>query len=267
MNNQNSDTDQTPLIELLLQLADDDFILSFRGSEWLGLAPHIEEDVAFSSISQDMMGHAAMFYQLLEDLDAGNVDDLAHGRSIEERKNAILLELVNGPGHYLAQPEFDWAFAVVRNYFYSQAKKIRIDSLKTSSYQPLAEVAVKINMELYYHLLHWKTWFQQLVSAGDEARERMELAIKKVAEEFGGVFALGAKGEQMVQLGLIESEVVLKNRWITVMSPIFDHLDLKFPEELGMKTGNGRDGVHTKDLQIALSTLAEVYNSNPAANW
>lgn len=51
------------LTSLLYQLADDDFILAYRGSEWLGLAPHIEEDVAFSSISQDTMGHAAMFYR------------------------------------------------------------------------------------------------------------------------------------------------------------------------------------------------------------
>ena len=59
---------KSALIALLYQLADDDFLIAYRGSEWLGLAPHIEEDVAFSSISQDTMGHAAMFYQLLEEL-------------------------------------------------------------------------------------------------------------------------------------------------------------------------------------------------------
>lgn len=111
------------LTSLLYQLADDDFILAYRGSEWLGLAPHIEEDVAFSSISQDTMGHAAMFYQLLSNLGEGNVDSLAHAREASERQNAVLLELVNGPGHYLSSAQYDWAFAVVRNYFYSQAKK------------------------------------------------------------------------------------------------------------------------------------------------
>ena len=166
-------------VELLFQLADDDFIIAYRGSEWLGLAPHIEEDVAFSSISQDTMGHAAMFYLLLSDLGAGDADHLAHARPAEERKNAILLEKVNGPGTYLTEPHYDWAFAVVRNYFYAQAKKVKIESLKNSSYQPLAEAAVKVNMELYYHLLHWKTWFSQLVSAGGEARTRMEAAWRR----------------------------------------------------------------------------------------
>ena len=63
-----------PIINLLFQLADDDFLYAYRGSEWLGLAPHIEEDVASSSISQDSMGHAAMFYKLLEELGEGNAD-------------------------------------------------------------------------------------------------------------------------------------------------------------------------------------------------
>ena len=67
---------------------------SFRGSEWLGLAPHIEEDVASSSISQDNMGHAAMFYQLLEELEVGTADDLAHLRPSSERRNSILTERV-----------------------------------------------------------------------------------------------------------------------------------------------------------------------------
>ena len=83
----------------MFQLADDDLMYAFRGSEWLGLAPHIEEDVAFSSISQDSMGHAAMYYQLLEDLNAGNANDLAHSRPASERRNSILTERVNGEGY------------------------------------------------------------------------------------------------------------------------------------------------------------------------
>ena len=66
--------------ELLFQLADDDFYYSYRGSEWLGLAPHIEEDVAFSSITQDTMGHAAMYYQLIRRIGEGDADALAHLR-------------------------------------------------------------------------------------------------------------------------------------------------------------------------------------------
>lgn len=261
------EAEKSVLVDLLYQLADDDFILAYRGSEWLGLAPHIEEDVAFSSISQDMMGHAAMFYQLLEDIGEGNVDELAHARSVKERKNAILLELVNGTGHYLSEPKYDWAFAVVRNYFYVQAKKVKMDSLKTSSYKPLAEIAVNINMELYYHLLHWKTWFIQLISAGGEARKRMEAAISKVFDDFHGVLTLGPSGSKMAEHKLIDAEEILQRKWRIVMKPIFESVNLSMPESFGMKHGNGRIGEHTEDLHSALAILAEVYNINRAASW
>lgn len=269
MNEQTSwdEKEKLVLADLLYQLADDDFVLAFRGSEWLGLAPHIEEDVAFSSISQDTMGHAAMFYQLLEELGEGNVDDLAHARPVNERKNAVLLELVNGPGHYLLKPKYDWAFAVVRNYFYTQAKKIRMDSLKTSSYKPLAHIAINVNMELYYHLLHWKTWFIQLMSAGGEARSKMENAVMKVFDDFEGVLTLGPLGGEMTKLKLIDGEDFLKKRWRQTMQPVFDSVHLSMPELFNMKQGNGRNGEHTADLEAALSVLAEVYNMNPTANW
>ncbi|MHC0035478.1 1,2-phenylacetyl-CoA epoxidase subunit PaaC [Pseudoneobacillus sp. C159] len=259
-------TNNEALHELLFQLADDDFILAYRGSEWLGLAPHIEEDVAFSSISQDTMGHAAIFYQLLEDLQVGNANDLAHNRAAEERRNAILLEKVNGPGHYLVEPRYDWAFAVVRNYFYIMAKKVKMDSIKQGSYQPLVEAATKVNFEIYYHILHWKTWFTQLLKAGGEARTRMEAAIQTVSLDMDGVIHLGDREKAMVESGLISSSAELKNQWTLLIKPILEDVQVTLPT-FGMKNGNGRNGEHTKDLEDALTTLTEVYQSDPTAAW
>ncbi|MEV5115826.1 1,2-phenylacetyl-CoA epoxidase subunit PaaC [Peribacillus frigoritolerans] len=254
--------------ELLLQLADDDFIHSYRGAEWLGLAPHIEEDVASASISQDTMGHAAIYYKLLDELGEGDADKLAHDRPAKERRNAIILELVNGPGHYMKDPDYDWAFAVVRNYFYSQAKAIKVQSLHSCSYEPLAEVAQKVQMELYYHLMHWKTWFVQLLGSGHlEAVSRMKAAIGKTMPDFAGVFSLGQYGEEMVELGLIEGEAVLQKKWIEAITPIFESVGLAATIQIGMARGDGRNGQHTEDLEKALETLSEVYASDKAASW
>ena len=264
----NSSLENTVIKELLFQLADDDFIHSYRGSEWLGLAPHIEEDVASSSIAQDTMGHAAMFYQLLEELGEGNADQLAHDRPANERRNAIILELVNGPGYYMEEPEYDWAFAVVRNYFYTQAKMIKVQSLHSSSYKPLAEVSAKVQMELYYHLMHWKTWFVQLLGSGhEEAVSRMKAAIDKTLPDFQGVFSLGENGSEIVEQGLIESEAALLNKWKQAVAPILESVGLQGAVEVGMAQGDGRNGEHTEDLVKALETLCEVYESDKAASW
>ena len=255
------------LTELLYQLADDDFLLAFRGSEWLGLAPHIEEDVAFSSISQDTMGHAAVYYQLLEELGEGDADYLAHGRKASERKNAILLELKNGTGTYLEEPRYDWAFTVVRNYFYDTYKKIKLDSLKSSSYVPLRNAAIKISMEQYYHIMHWSTWFKQLTLAKGVARDRMKQAISRVWDEFQGVLSLGALADEMVHHQLIDSEEKLTEAWFAYIKPIFEGVQVDFPGPCRMKLGNGREGIHTKDLEEAIDTLSTVYSCDPNAVW
>lgn len=253
---------RSSLIELVYQLADDDFILAYRGSEWLGLAPHIEEDVAFSSISQDLMGHAALYYSLLEELGEGDADELTHARQSENFRNAILLELPNGSGTYLEEPDYDWAFTVVRNYFYTLAKKVRLDSIKENSYESLQQIVKKISIEMSYHLMHWETWFDQLMNSTPEARRRMTEAIDLVQNEMKGVFSYGNAGDKIVSLSLIESEETLIQRWIDILQ---EKEDLNI--ELSMNSGNGRDGTHTDHLSRALATLSEVYQSVPSAEW
>lgn len=262
-----STEESNALQALLFQLADDDFLVSYRGSEWLGLVPHIEEDVASSSITQDTMGHAAMFYQLLEDLNAGKADDLAHLRPSEERRNSILTERVNGEGYYMETPKYDWAYAVVRNYFYTQAKKVKIDSLRNSSYEPLADITVKMNMEIYYHLLHWKMWFEQLLSSTEDAKERMKSAIDLVAADFGDMFSYGDQKEAIESFDFVAKEEDLKRNWKAAMDPVFEKLGIDFPEIPEKPEKNGRNGEHTKDLDEAITTLSEVYKLDLAASW
>ena len=120
---------------------------------------------------------------------------MAHSRPANERKNSILTERVNGEGYYMETPIYDWAYPVVRSYFYTQAKKVKIDSLCKSSYEPLAEVAIKVKMELYYHRLHWETWFKQLMSSTDVAKKKMNDAMTLVMNDFGDVFSFGNKSE------------------------------------------------------------------------
>src|SRR5699024_9190979 len=138
---------EAALTEFLYQLADDDFIISYRGSEWLGIAPHIEEDVAYSSITQNTMGHAAMFYQLLEELGEGKADDLAHATPVEERKRSTYSEKVTGKGDSVGGPEHEWALALGRSCGSEMLRRVRLEALTESCYTPLRQVARKVLME------------------------------------------------------------------------------------------------------------------------
>src|SRR5205085_5014251 len=89
-------------LALLLSLADDELVLGHRHAEWTGWAPHIEEDLAFSSIAQDEMAHARLLYGLAKEATGRDEDSLALGRKPEEYRNAVLCE----------RPNRDWGYSL-----------------------------------------------------------------------------------------------------------------------------------------------------------
>lgn len=252
------------LVELLYQFADDDLIISFRGSEWLGLAPHIEEDVAYSSITQNTMGHATMFYQLLEQLGEGDADVLAHERSLNDRRSSMYVEKMNGEGSYIEEPEYDWALAVVRNFLYENMKRVKLEAATNSSYEPLRQVARKVLMEQTYHLAHWRLWIEQLQDSTDEAKERINQRLKEAAREFGDALELGEKAEEIHRFNMLIDEETLKNRWLEQVN---DVLVNKFDSVPKKKLGNGRVGDYSEDLEQAFGIFTEVYMTDTEAVW
>lgn len=255
------------LKSLLYQMADDDLIFSHRGSEWLGLVPHIEEDVAYSSITQNTLGHALIFYNFLEELGEGKADDLAYLRKPDEYKHALLLERPNGEGHYADQPNFDWGYAIMRNLAYETFKRLRLHFVTQSTYKPLAVVAQKMLREQFYHLQHWQVWVFQLGGATEEATNRLNKALEKVWMDADSLFDLGPDKELIVEHGLMNASDRLKEEWVNSMRKIVEQAGLKWPGELPKVEYSGRDGVHSQDFVIALSQISEVYQMDPSASW
>ena len=137
---------------MLLQLADDELIIGWRDSEWTGIAPTLEEDVAFSSIAQNEIGHARALYELAAaELDT-DADALAFDRSPDEYRCAPLVEL-----HLL-----EWAHTIARRYLYEEADRVRIEALKASDDAELAGLAAKIDREEVYHRMHAELWAARL---------------------------------------------------------------------------------------------------------
>lgn len=130
--------------ELLLALADDELVVGWRDSEWTGIAPVLEEDVAFSSIAQNEIGHARAVYELLTD----DADALAFDRTLDEYRCAPFVEL----------RLLDWAHAIARRWLYEVADEIRIAALMQDSDPKVAGLAAKINREEAYHRMHAEMW-------------------------------------------------------------------------------------------------------------
>jgi ring-1,2-phenylacetyl-CoA epoxidase subunit PaaC len=140
---------------LLLPIADDELVLGWRNSEWTGIAPFLEEDVAFSSIAQNEIGHARALYQLVAEELGTSADELAFDRRPDEYRCAPLVELRLVP---------DWARTVARHYLYETADAVRIEELKADGDEKVAGLAAKINREEAYHRMHAEMWAGRLAA-------------------------------------------------------------------------------------------------------
>ena len=136
----------------LLEIADDELILGWRDSEWTGIAPLLEEDVAFSSIAQNEIGHARALYELVARERGTTADELAFDRSPGEYRCAQLVEL----------RLLDWGQTIARHYLYEEADAVRLAKLKQSSDSEIAGLAAKIDREEAYHRMHAQMWHDRL---------------------------------------------------------------------------------------------------------
>jgi len=135
--------------QALLAIADDELVLGWRDSEWTGIAPVLEEDVAFSSIAQNEIGHARAIYQLL----AEDADALAFDRAPQEYRCSPFVELRFVP---------DWARTIARRVLYEAADEIRLRALMGSKDEAVAGLAAKIDREEVYHRMHAEMWHDRL---------------------------------------------------------------------------------------------------------
>jgi ring-1,2-phenylacetyl-CoA epoxidase subunit PaaC len=155
--------------DLLLTLADDELILGWRNSEWTGIAPFLEEDVAFSSIAQNEIGHARALYELAARELGTDADALAFDRPLDEYRSAPLVEL----------RRLEWARTIARHWLYETADAIRLEALKGSDDAEIAGIAAKIDREEVYHRIHAEMWIDRLL-VSDEARPRLAEALDEL---------------------------------------------------------------------------------------
>jgi len=266
------------LARALLAIADDELVLGYRDTEWTGAAPVLEEDVAFSSIGQDEVGHARLFYALLHDLTGAPADYRA--RRPDEYCHACFVETRTAPRY---SPEgdhrggSDWAYAIVRQYLYDLFDAERLSALRDSSWDALAEAVDKVQREEKYHLQHGRMWLDRLAGGGPAGRERLEAELERawphalaLFEPLDGEEVLVA--ERLSPVGARE----LRDRWLERLWPVFSAHHLALPGARGGPGGwnvtvaaaeGGRNGRHTPDWEDLWNEMTSVYRLDPAAVW
>lgn len=273
------------LIALVTALGDDELVIGHRHSEWTGFTPYIEEDVAFSSIAQDEIGHAAAYYGIVAQLTDDDPDRLALGREKNEYRSAVLCERQNR----------EWGYTLARHWLYDTADSLRLEALEGSAHADLAALATKIRREERYHLLHADAWMKRVSEGPVEGRTRLIDALHEAFSEAMGVFEPFELEEQAVKEGWlpVPSEE-LRTRFAQRAEEALDGFG--FPTDIPARlvesaefvasssgdlleegTGaereqtsqglGGRQGRHTEDFETLWEDLTYTYRREPNATW
>ena len=254
-----------------LHLADNALILAQRNAEWCGHGPVLEQDIAITNISLDLIGQARHFYQYAAELinqstnkpiNIATEDSLAYLRTEREFKNCLLVE----------QPNGDWAQTILRQFFFSQYQYLLFQKLQESipdSYrdEQLAAIASKSLKEVTYHLRWSSKWVIRLGDGTEESNSRMKKAVEELWRYTGEMF-IPVEYEKEMNIDFNK----LKEEWDIKVNNVFNEASLIFPPAGGggvavfMQTG-GKAGVHTEHMGFILTELQYMQRTYPNSEW
>ncbi len=250
--------DTKALHNYLLRLADSSLTMGQRLAEWCGHGPYLEEDVALTNVSLDMIGHAQIFYQLAATInnDKQSPDDLAFLRDAHEYRNPIITEL----------PKGDFAFTTLKQYFVDVFNLHLYQSLSQSSYEPLALAAQKALMEVKYHLKRSEAWVERLSLSTDEAKIRIQKSLNDLWFYTPEMFETDAAMDDLADQGVIASYATLKAAWDAQVKSHLQGCQLDLPQSGWVATG-GLQGEHSEHLGYMLAEMQFLQRAYPGCEW
>ncbi len=251
------------LIDFVLHLADTNLILTQRNGYWCGHGPILEQDIAITNITLDIIGQARNFYQyaakLINENDATGAateDTLAYHRTEREFKNLLLAE----------QPNGDWAQTILRQFFYAHYQFLIYTAMQKGKDEQLAAIAAKSIKETTYHITWCNEWVIRLGDGTAESKLRMETALENLWPYTGEMFVPAPYETSLAGQGIITDPAEFKETWLQKVQDVLDEATLAMPAKSFAQSG-GKTGVHTEELGYLLSEMQYLQRVYPGAEW
>jgi len=250
------DAERSAVVELCLRLADDEFVLAERYTEWQVIAPTLESDLALANIAQDELGHARIFYDVLERL-GYTEPGLIFEREPADFRHGTLVELPFAEG--------DWADVIVRSYCYDEAERRRLEPLGDAAFEPLADPIGKVLREEEFHRDHARRWLERL--CGDpEGRDRVQAAVDRLLPHALTLFVPGDHEATIEAMGLRDGSLAaMRDDWLADVRATLDGLGVDVPDgdetrvDALLPDVRGRDGTHTDAWPSLHEELTHTY--------
>jgi ring-1,2-phenylacetyl-CoA epoxidase subunit PaaC len=246
------------LVEYCLRIGDTGTVLSHRLGEWCGHGPMLEEDIAMTNISLDLLGQARAFLTYAGEVEGKgrSEDDLAYHRDERAYRNVLLAELPNG----------DFARTMMRQYFVSAFQVYFFEALRSSTDETLKALAEKSLKEVTYHLRHSSEWLKRLGGGTAESLRRLNEALDECWPYTGDLFEADETDTALAAAGIGVDLSVIRPLWDQHVAGVFADSGLSVPQNVFMILGS-RSGRHTEHLGHMLAEMQTLQRAFPGAQW
>lgn len=247
------------LITYCLRIGDTSLILGQRMSEWCGHGPALEEDIAMSNMSLDLIGQARLMLSYAGSLEGKGrtEDDLAFHRDERQFLNLLLAE----------QPNGDFAQTMARHFLLSLYMLHQYDALKKSTDDYLRAFAEKSWKEIAYHVRHSQDWVLRLGDGTSESNGRLQEAVNELWPYTEDLFNSDQTDMLLEKEGIGVSLDSIKEKWAQQVDALFQNAMIQKPILSGIMKRESREGKHTEHLGYILATMQFLPRAYPDAKW
>jgi len=246
-------------VNYLLRLGDNAMVLSQRLAELCGKGPALEEDMALSNVSLDLLGQTRMWYSYAAELEGGHRDEdkMAFLRDAHDYKNVLLVE----------QPNGNYGFTMMRQFFFDTWHYFLIGALTRASDPRIAEIAEKSLKEVTYHLRRSGDLVVRLGDGSELSHKYMQEAADELWMYSGEAFIYDAVDEAMVDAGIAPPAAMLREQWLAHVSDIFGEATLTMPSAEAWMQKGGKQGRHSEHLGYLLAEMQFLQRAYPNSEW
>lgn len=246
------------LFEYLLRLGDDSLILGHRLSEWCGHGPILEEDIAMTNLSLDLLGQATSFLEYAGKVEGKgrNEDSLAFLRFDKDYKNCLLVE----------QPNADFGVTMMRQMFFDAYRVLLFERLINAKDEQISAIASKSLKETKYHLKHSSEWIIRLGDGTEESHEKVQEALSDLWRYTGELFFADDADKELIANGTIPSMDGIQKEWLSNVTAVLTEATLEIPSD-NWKFEGGRKGLHSEHLGFILTELQYMQRAYPGLEW
>jgi ring-1,2-phenylacetyl-CoA epoxidase subunit PaaC len=257
----------SPHVRYVLRLADTALIHAQRLSEWCGHGPVLEEDIALTNLSLDLLGQARALLSHAGALEGQGLDEdqLAFLRDERDYLNLTLVEQPSRRSSAHA-PGGDFADVVLRNLFVAVWFELQWQRLQSSSDAELAAIAGKAVKEARYHHEHAAQWTVRLGDGTPASAARMQAALARAWPYTAEMFIDDELDAHAVAAQLGPCRSALHAAWQQAIGAVFAQATLQWPADTPF-VSTGSRGVHSEHLGFMLAEMQHLQRSFPGGRW